>query len=80
MTEIFFLSPHDTSYTMKPKLTHKQKKDKLVDDLDYLTTAEIDALLTTTKAFKTRNEIKGAPTTELVTELERRKITTPKRS
>lgn len=65
---------------MPSKLTHQQKMDKLVDDLDYLTTAEIDALLATTKAFKTRNEIKGAPTTELVTELERRKITTPKRS
>jgi len=78
MTEIFFLSPHDTSYTMKPKLTHKQKMDKLVDDLNYLTTEEVDALLATTKAFKTRNEIKGAPTTELVTELERRKITKQK--
>lgn len=80
MTEIFFLSPHDTSYTMKPKLTHKQKRDKLVDDLDYLTTAEIDALLATTKAFKTRNEIKGAPTTELVTELEKRRLDKAKRS
>jgi len=78
MTEIFFLSPHDTSYTMKPKLTHKQKMDKLVDNLNYLTTEEVDALLATTKAFKTRNEIKGAPTTELVTELERRKITKQK--
>jgi len=78
MTEIFFLSPHDTSYTMKPKLTHKQKMDKLVDDLNYLTTEEVDALFATTKAFKTRNEIKGAPTTELVTELERRKITKQK--
>jgi len=65
---------------MPSKLTHQQKMDKLVDDLDYLTTAEIDALLATTKAFKTRNESKGAPTTELVTELERRKIVTPKRS
>lgn len=63
---------------MPSKLTHQQKMDKLVDDLDYLTTAEIDALLATTKAFKTRNEIKGAPTTELVTELERRKITKQK--
>ncbi len=63
---------------MKPKLTHKQKMDKLVDDLNYLTTEEVDALLATTKAFKTRNEIKGAPTTELVTELERRKITKQK--
>lgn len=66
------------SYRMTSKLTHRQKMDKLIGNLDYLTTAEIDALLVTTKAFKTRNEIKGAPTTELVTELERRKIIKPK--
>jgi len=79
MTEIFFFL-HTMSYRMPSKLTHQQKMDKLVDDLDYLTTAEIDALLATTKAFKTRNEIKGAPTTELVTELEKRRLDKAKRS
>lgn len=69
---------------MIPKLTHKQKMDKVIDDLNYLTTSEIDALLTTTKAFKEREELGGAPTPELVTELKKRRIsnskTQPKRS
>jgi hypothetical protein len=43
-----------------------------------LTTSEIDALLSTTKAFKEREELGGAPTPELVTELKKRRISNPK--
>ena len=56
----------------KKKMTHKEKMDKLIDDLDYLTTSEIDALLATTKAFKERDELGGAPTEDLVEELKKR--------
>ena len=69
---------------MPPRLKHNQKVEKLIDDLNYLTTSEIDALLATTKAFKEREELGGAPTPELFTELKKCRIsnikTQPKRS
>jgi len=39
------------------RLTHRQKMDQVIDGLDYLTTQEVDALISTIEAFKVREEV-----------------------
>ena len=56
----------------KKELTHREKMDKLIDELDYLNTAEVESLLKTAETFKIKNEIGGIPTKDLVEELKRR--------
>ena len=62
----------EISVNCKKDLTHREKMDKLIDDLDYLVTSELDALLATTKAFKEREELSGVSTKDLVEELKKR--------
>ena len=62
----------EISVNYKKDLTHREKMDKLIDDLDYLVTSELDALLATTKAFKEREELSGVSTKDLVEELKKR--------
>ena len=62
----------EISVNCKKDLTHREKMDKLIDDLDYLVTSELDALLATTKAFKEREELGGVSTKDLVEELKKR--------
>lgn len=56
----------------KKDLTHREKMDKLIDELDYLNTAEVESLLKTAETFKIKNEIRGIPTKDLVEELKKR--------
>lgn len=56
----------------KKRMTHKEKMDKLIDELDYLNTAEVESLLKTAETFKIKNEIGGIPTKDLVEELKKR--------
>ena len=62
----------EISVNCKKDLTHREKMDKIIDDLDYLVTSELDALLATTKAFKEREELSGVSTKDLVEELKKR--------
>lgn len=62
----------EISVNCKKDLTHREKMDKLIDELDYLNTAEIESLLKTAETFKIKNEIGIIPTKDLVEELKKR--------
>jgi len=62
----------EISVNCKKDLTHREKMDKLIDELDYLNTAEVESLLKTAETFKIKNEIGGIPTKDLVEELKKR--------
>ena len=62
----------EISVNCKKDLTHREKMDKLIDELDYLNTAEVESLLKTAETFKIKNEIEGIPTKDLVEELKKR--------
>jgi hypothetical protein len=62
----------EISVNCKKDLTHREKMDKLIDELDYLNTAEVESLLKTAETFKIKNEIGIIPTKDLVEELKKR--------
>ena len=56
----------------KKRMTHKEKMDKLFDEIDCLVTDEIDCLLKIAETFRIKEEIGGIPTKDLVEELKKR--------
>ena len=56
----------------KKRMTHKEKMDKLIEEIEYLNTAEIESLLKTAETFNIIEEIGGIPTKDLVEELKKR--------